>query len=438
MNSKLNFDLDFDLTIVGGGIVGLTIACALRNSDLRVAIIEAQERSVAAAKEQAYAITLLSGKIWQEIGVWEQIQPQICTFREIHLSDSDFPVSVRLLPQDAGMENEAGYVAEHRILLQELQNALQDCENITWLCPATVTQVEYKEDRAIATLSVHGEERQISTRLVIAADGDRSPLREAAGIETWGWEYWQSCICTIVKSEKPTPQIAYERFQPSGPFAILPIPGDRFRIVWTAPHAEAEAFLALDDAAFLEALTQRYGPQMGHLQLDGDRFLFRVKLMQGDRYVRHRLVLAGNAAHSCHPVGGQGLNLGIADAGAIAEILQTAWQRGEDIGSLTVLERYERWRWRENLWVLAATDALDRLFSSNLLPLKLLRRAALVAMQRVAPVRSIVLHFMTGLLNRRPQLTRIDAEVRETVAGTNSTEKVRSLSYVQTPKTPGL
>jgi 2-octaprenyl-6-methoxyphenol hydroxylase len=269
-----------------------------------------------------------------------------------------------------------------------------------------VVRTQFKSYGVDITLNVAGELQQICTRLLVAADGARSRIRQNAGIKTWGWQYWQSCIVAFVKPEKPHHNTAYEKFWSSGPFAILPLPGNRCRIVWTAPHAEAKALLELDDAQFLAELTRRYGTQMGQLQLEGDRFMFPVQLMQSDRYVLPRLALVGDAAHCCHPVGGQGLNLGIRDAAALAEVLQTAQRQGEDIGSLQVLKRYERWRKPENSVILGFTDLLDRTFSNNYLPIAIARQFGLRILQRLPFLKRYALQLMTGLGGRLPELVR--------------------------------
>lgn len=396
---------DYDLAIAGGGIVGLTLACALKDSGLSVVLIEAKPYSVAAAKGQAYAVSLLSSRIFKGIGVWDKILPQIATFHHIRLSDADHPNVVQFQPTDLGTDA-LGYVAEHQALLTPLQEFLQQCPNVKYLCPAQVVKTQYQPDGVEIELNVNGESHKIRTRLIVAADGMRSRIREAAGIKTHGWQYWQSCIVAFVKPEKSHNDTAYERFWSSGPFAILPLPGNRCRIVWTAPHEEAKALVALDDEQFLAELSRRYGNQMGRLELEGDRFMFPVQLMQSDRYVLPRLALIGDAAHCCHPVGGQGLNMGIRDAAALAQVLQSAYKQDEDIGNLQVLKRYEHWRKQENLTILGFTDLLDRMFSNNWLPIVVMRRIGLWTLQRVTPVKTYALQLMTGLRGRSPEIAQ--------------------------------
>ncbi len=396
---------DFDLAIVGAGIVGTTLASALKNSGLKVALIEAQNPSVAAARRQAYAISLLSGRIFAGIGVWASILPKIEKFRQIRLSDADYSGVVQFELSDLGTEN-LGYVAEHSALLTSLQEFLQDCHNVTWLCPAEVVQVDYQKDLVDIQIKIDGDIKNIKTKLLVAADGAKSPIREAAGIRTRGWKYWQSCITTRIKPEKPHNNIAYERFWPSGPFAILPLPNNICNIVWTAPHAEAQAMMEVDDAEFMAMLSRRYGDQMGRLEMDGKRLMFQVQLMQCDRYVLPRLALVGDAAHGCHPVGGQGLNLGIRDAAALADVLQQAIAHNEDIGDLQVLKRYENWRKPQNLVILGFTDFLDRMFSNNFLPLLIIRRLGLWLLQNIPPFKILALRLMTGLSGRSPGLAQ--------------------------------
>jgi 2-octaprenyl-6-methoxyphenol hydroxylase len=397
---------DYDLVIVGGGIVGLTLASALKDSGLSVLLIEAKVTSASVSKGQAYAVHMLSARIFQGIGVWEQILPQIAKYRHVRLSDADYPDVVEFATSDLNTP-ELGYVAEHQALLQPLQEFVKNCEHVTYLCPAEVVSTQYAQDIVTINIKIDEQIRTVRSKLLVAADGSRSPIRQAAGIKTHGWKYWQSCIVAFVKPEKPHNDTAYERFWPSGPFAILPLPENRCRIVWTAPHAEAKALCALDDEQFLAELTRRYGEQMGKLELLGDRFIFQVQLMQSDRYVLPRLALIGDAAHNCHPVGGQGLNLGIRDAAALAQVLQTANQANQDIGNLRILKKYERWRQKENLTILGFTDLLDRIFSNNFLPVVLVRRLGLAIMQRVPLVKIFALKLMIGLKGKTPELGKL-------------------------------
>lgn len=397
--SQSQLNLDYDIAIVGGGIVGATLACGLKNANLKVVLIEPQPKPVAASRRQAYALTLQTGRIFQGMGVWGDILPKITTFRQISLSDSDHPGVVNFKPEDLGTD-ELGYVGEHSVILTALHKFLESCENVSWLCPAKVVNVNYQPDFAEIEVESDGKTQTLKTQLVVAADGSRSPLRQGAGISTYGWKYWQSCIAMTIKTEKSHHNIAFERFWPSGPMGVLPLPGNRCQVVWTAPHAEAQALKNLDETEFLQLLEYRTGGLLGRLELESDRYVFPVQLMQSQRYIQHRLALIGDAAHCCHPVGGQGLNMGVRDAGALAKVLEKAVKNSEDLGELRVLNRYQAWRHKENLLVLAFTDFLDRMFSGNWLPKVTIRRWGLWSLRKVKPLRYLALRLMTGLFGR--------------------------------------
>ena len=400
-----SLNLDCDLVIVGGGIVGATLAAALKDSGLKVIVIEARPLAVAAAKTQAYAFSPLSSHIYEGIGIWEQIFPYIGKYSHISLSDADYPQIVKFESQDLPGEH-LGYVAQHNIVLTALQNYIAGCPDVTWLCPGEVINVATDKAYSSVEVKVNGEQRLINTKLVVGADGARSHIRSLAGIKTRGWKYWQSCVAFTIKHTAPENHTAFERFWPSGPMGVLPLPGNRCQIVWTHPHAEAKALAELDEAAFLAKLKTYTGGVLGDLELVSDRLIFPVQLMQCDRYIQPRLALVGDAAHCCHPVGGQGLNLGIRDAASLAQILQTAYQKGQDIGTIKVLKRYEGWRQLENMTILGFTDLLDRMFSNSWLPVVGIRRLGLWLMSHLKPLKILALRLMTGLMGKTPRLAQ--------------------------------
>jgi 2-octaprenyl-6-methoxyphenol hydroxylase len=395
----------YDVAIVGGGIVGATVACALKDSGLQVALIEPQPKTTVVNRNLAYALTLQTGRILDGIGVWGDILPKITTFRQISLSDSDHPGVVEFRPEDLGTEA-LGYVGEHSVILRAMHEFLDGCDNVRWLCPGKVHQVRHGDGRAEIEVEMEGEIHTIAARLVVAADGSKSPLRQAAGIKTHGWKYWQSCVAFTVETEKHHNNVAFERFWPTGPMGVLPLPGNRCQVVLTAPHAQAHELQAMDEAEFMKLLEYRTGGLLGRLKLLGDRAVFPVQLMQSDRYVGPRLALAGDAAHGCHPVGGQGLNMGVRDAAAIAEVVQTAHRAGEDIGDPQILKSYESWRQRENLMVLGLTDFLDRMFSGSGQPKVVVRRWGLWGLRKARSFRYLALRLMTGLMGRPPKIAR--------------------------------
>lgn len=400
---SLNFDCD--IAIVGGGIVGTTLAAALKDSGLKIMLIEARPLEETAKKTQAYAFSPLSGRIYQGIGVWDNIFPQIGKYQHISLTDAEHSQKVEFATQDLPGEH-LGYVAQHNVVITALHKFLTDCSNVTWLCPGEVIDVTAAEDMSIVKVRVNGKQCSVKTKLVVGADGARSHIRTLAGIKTRGWKYWQSCVAFTVEHTAPENNTAFERFWPTGPMGVLPLPHNRCQIVWTHPHADAKALAELDESAFLAKLQTYTGGILGDLKLASKRMVFPVQLMQCDRYIKPRLALIGDAAHCCHPVGGQGLNMGIRDAASLAQVLQTASQQGEDLGAVRVLRRYERWRKPENLAILGFTDLLDRIFSNNWLPVVAVRRLGLLMMSYVRPLKILALRLMTGLLGRRPELAR--------------------------------
>ncbi|HEY9771954.1 MAG TPA: FAD-dependent hydroxylase [Coleofasciculaceae cyanobacterium] len=400
-----SLDLNCDIVIVGGGIVGTTLATALKDSGLNIILIEARSPEVTAAKTQAYALSPLSRRIYEGIGVWKDIFPYIGKYQHISLTDADYPQKVKFETKDLPGEY-LGYVAQHNIVIAALHKYLTDCLNVTWLCPGEVINLTTEKGVSTVEVSVNGEQRLIKTKLVVGADGARSHIRNLAGIKTRGWKYWQSCVAFTIKHTASENNTAFERFWPTGPMGVLPLPGNQCQIVWTQPHAKAKALAELDDSAFLAQLRTCTGDVLGDLELVSQRLVFPVQLMQCDRYIKSRLALIGDAAHCCHPVGGQGLNMGIRDAASLAQVLQTAHDRGLDIGTVKILKRYQGWRKLENLAILGFTDLLDRIFSNNWLPIVALRRWGLWLMSYFKPLRIFALRLMTGLLGRTPKLAQ--------------------------------
>lgn len=407
VNMERSMQLDYDLAIVGGGIIGNTLAVALQDSGLRILAIESQAESVSVAKGRAYVISMLSGRIFEGLGIWQQVLPQVTQFSQIQISDADYAGVVKLNPEDLGTAA-LGYAATHEVLLSALQEKLQTAKNITVLRPATVIAIDSTESGAAIAITTPDTDTPLTirTKLVIAADGAKSSLRSQAGIQTSGWNYWQSCVTATIKPEIPHQGVAYERFWYDGPIGVLPLADGRCQVVWTAPHHQAETLRDLPAAEFLHKLEHCTGGLLGKLELDSQRWLFPVKLMQSQQYTAPRLALVGDAAHCCHPVAGQGMNLGIRDAAALAEIIIAANRAGADIGSAAVLKRYTHWRKPENWAILAFTDLLDRVFSNRLVPIVIVRRLGLFLLDRIPGCKYLALRLMTGLAGKIPQLAK--------------------------------
>jgi 2-octaprenyl-6-methoxyphenol hydroxylase len=392
-----------DLAIVGGGIVGMTLAAALRDSGLDIVLIDSQLCDRVLNKTQAYALSVLSGRIYEGLGIWSKILPNIGKFKHIRLSDDYFPQVVTFETADLNADY-LGYVAEHGAIASVLYNYLTEGDRIHWLAPVKVENIEYGEKEAILTIVGDEQRYTLKAKLTIGADGARSQIRQQAGIKTKGWKYWQSCVAFTIQHDALRNDTAFERFWKTGPMGILPLPGNRCQIVWTAPHAEAQQLYEMPVENFLTRLAAHTQGLFETVNLVGDRRLFPVQLMQSDRYIQSRLALVGDAAHCCHPVGGQGLNLGIRDAATLAQILAIAHQQGQDIGDLSVLKTYQRWRKRQNSITLGFTDVLNRLFSNDWLPAVIVRRMGLIVLHRTSPLKHLSLKLMTGLLGKPPAI----------------------------------
>ena len=404
MNSPLSSDHKYDLTIVGGGIVGTTLAVALKNVGLKIAIIEAQTLEGVKSRQRAYALSILSGKILQGIGVWQDIFPHIGKFKHIRLSDDFFSGIVKFKIDDLQTDY-LGYVGEHSYILSALQKSSLESSNITYFENSSIQTIDSQSDSTNVVINSNNQQLTLKTKLLVGADGAKSYVRKFAEIKTRGWKYWQSCVAFTIKHTAPSNDVAFERFWQTGPMGILPLPGNRCQIVWSAPHLLADELKSISESDFLERLQHHTEGLLGEIQLTSDRFVFPVQLMQSKTYIKPRLALVGDAAHCCHPVGGQGLNLGIRDAAVLAEVLTQAYEAGEDIGAISVLNKYNRWRKKENLMILAFTDFLDRFFSTNFLPIVTVRRLGLLAMKHFKPLKIFALQLMTGFKGRMPRLT---------------------------------
>jgi 2-octaprenyl-6-methoxyphenol hydroxylase len=397
-------EFDYDLVIVGGNIVGATLALALKGSGLKILLVEYQSPLQALNKKQAYAFSLLSREIYSQIGLWPEISSQVGAFREIRLSDGDYPATVNFDRAELNREH-LGYVSEHYVILTALYQHLESNNDLSWASETEVIQIERNERYCLTTIKSQEQIKVIKSRLVVGADGAKSPIRQQAGITTRGWKYWQSCLSFTIKHQLERNDIAFERFSATGPMGILPLPDNRYQIVWTNPHDLAQSLLNLDENEFLARFQEHTNNLLGEVEIVSPPRLFPVQLLQSDHYILSRLALIGDAAHCCHPVGGQGLNQGIRDAASLAQVLKLAHNSGEDIGEINVLKRYENWRKKENMVILGFTDLLNRTFSTSLLPIVLLRRLGLESMRKIQPLKIFALKLMTGLKGKKPQLT---------------------------------
>jgi 2-octaprenyl-6-methoxyphenol hydroxylase len=399
-------DVAPDIGIVGGGMVGATLALALGGAGFRVALIDRAPDAVLLSDRhdgRGSAIALGSKRVLATLGVWDRLDGEAGPIRDIRVSDG--PSRLFLHYDHRDVTDEAlGYIVENRRLRRALAAALEACPGVTRRAPVALARLE--RDGARATLGLSDGSR-LSAALVIGADGRESAVRAAADIALTAWRYPQTAIVCTVRHERPHRGVAHERFLAAGPFALLPLKDPHCAsIVWTESNRQVGAMMALDDPAFSRAMTRRFGDSLGALTVEGGRWTWPLGLHHAARYVAPRLALVGDAAHGIHPIAGQGLNLGLRDVAALAEVLVDARRLGLDIGSESVLERYQAWRRPDNVALLIATDGLNRLFTADLAPVRLARDLGLAAVNRLPPLKQLFMRHAMGLLGDLPRLTR--------------------------------
>jgi 2-octaprenylphenol hydroxylase len=398
---------DYDLLIVGGGMVGASLACALGDTPLRIGVVEshpAQTEWPADSYDiRVSAITRATEKVFKMIGAWEgMVARRVTPYSGMDVWDGTGSGSIGFDCADLG-EPDLGHIIENRVILAALLERMGEFANVELLCPAKVAGLE--RDDKIATLTLE-DGRTLTARVIVGADGANSWVREQAGITTTGWPYEQTAVVATIKTEHHHNGVAYQRFMPEGPLAFLPMPEGLSSIVWsTSPERSAE-LIAMDEAQFLAELQLAFGNKLGAMLQTGPRGAFPLLLRHANRYCDERLVLVGNAAHAIHPLAGQGLNLGVSDIAALAEVLLKTQREKGDIGELAVLRRYERWRKADNVAVMAAMDGFKRLFSNDIGPLKLLRNIGLTLADHSGPAKSMMMRRALGLSGDLPRLSK--------------------------------
>jgi 2-octaprenyl-6-methoxyphenol hydroxylase len=394
-----------ELIVVGGGLVGLSLGIACASAGLAVAVIDREDPARMAGEAfdgRTSAIAFGSQRILAGIGLWDGIAAEAEPIREIRVADGDSPLFLHYDHDELGADP-LGYIVENRVLRRALFARARTLPTLRHLAPASAALCERSSHGVAVTLD---DGRVLRGALLAAADGGASPLRHAAGIRTVAWNYPQTAIVCTVWHERPHLGIAVEHFLPAGPFAILPMTGDRSSIVWTERAALAPRLLALGAGEFHAELARRFGDFLGRLEVVGPRWSYKLSLMHAARYGAERLVLVGDAAHVIHPIAGQGLNLGLRDVAALAELIVDARRLGLDIGNGEVLARYERWRRFDNFALAAVTDGLNRLFSNTVPPLVLARDAGLAAVNRLKPLRRLFMQHAMGMVGNLPRLAK--------------------------------
>jgi 2-octaprenyl-6-methoxyphenol hydroxylase len=402
-----------DILISGGGMVGLPLGLALAQGGFKTLVADATPPATVLEPRfdgRVSALAYASVRMLTALGVWERLAPHAQPIREILVTDGQAgkPASPFSLHFDAGEvgADSLGHIAENRHIRAALHDAVGACANLELVAPAVVTSVTVQAGGAVARLA---DGTEVSAALVIAADGRESALRAQMGMQIIGWSYPQTGIVATVEHEKPHNGVAYEHFLPSGPFAILPMTGNRSSLVWTEAKAKVPALLALDEDGFNAELAQRFGAHLGKTRAAGPRWSYPLSFHLARDFVGPRFALAGDCAHGIHPIAGQGLNLGLKDAAALAEVLLDAARLGRDIGALDTLKRYERWRRFDSFALAASTDALNRLFSNDIAPLRHLRDLGLGIVDSIGPARRFFMRHAGGDVGKLPRLMKGEA-----------------------------
>jgi len=395
----------YDLVIIGGGMVGGSLACALAGTGLRLCVVEAVPLDAddqPSYDERVIALSFGSRRIFEGIGLWPAIADGAEAIRHIHVSDRGRFGFTRLDHRDEGVDA-LGYVVPARRLGQAIREGLAATP---MLCPAQLLGLRVQSDGVDLEVGVGGTSHLIATRLLVAADGGDSSIRKRLGIAAREQSYRHDALITTVTPERPRPGVAFERFTENGPLAMLPMTEGRYSVVWTTREEATAGMLRLGDQDFLARLQDSFGHRMGRLRNPGRRLAYPLKLMVTREPVRRRLVLIGNAAHRLHPVAAQGFNLGLRDVAALAQVLVEAAQGGTDPGAEQTLDAYRRLRGRDQRLAATATDVLARVFSNPAAPVGLARNLVMLGLDLSPWPRHLLARHFMGLGGRLPRLAR--------------------------------
>ena len=390
----------YDIIIVGAGMVGATLACGLAEEaeNLSIAVIDAKAPDFDWDKDgydmRVSAITRASQTLFKNIGVWEKIVEQrISPYRDMFVWDAGGKGEIHFDSADMG-EADLGHIIENRVIVKALHQRMEELSSITLLCPVQIKSISFDDDKTELTIK---SKTKLSANLVVAADGTRSWIRQQADIAVKGWDFDQAALVTTVKTELYHKDTAWQRFLATGPLAFLPLTDGYSSIVWSTSPDEAKRLIEISESEFALELAQAFEDKLGKIESVAGRAVFPLRLFETLNYVKPRLALVGDAAHTIHPLAGQGVNLGLADVTSLITTIVEALNDKKDIGDLKVLRRYERWRRADNRSMLMAMDGLKRLFGSELSAIKNLRSFGLNITNRITPLKNLIMKQAMGL-----------------------------------------
>ena len=388
----------YHVAIVGGGMVGASLACLLAEKGMTVALIDAakpfQSWPDDSYDSRVSALSLASVNMLKELDVWSDItQLGEQTIEKMFVWDHFGSAELAIDSADAG-HVDMGSVVENRVIVFALWKKLQSLDNCTLYHSTKLESFSESEEGVVLQLS---QQQCVDARLLVGADGANSQVREFSQIDDYGWQYQQTALVATVKADKSHQKTAWQRFLPEGPLALLPLRDGLISIVWSLNPATAEAYLNLSEAEFCEALFIASEQQLGRFKLIGQRAKFPLKMKFSIVYTKPRMALVGDAIHAIHPLAGQGVNLGFQDAMSLASIVLTAFSQGRDIGSSQVLKRYERQRKADNLLMMGIMDALKRLFGSDKLLTQVIRSTGMKLINQSAQLKNQLCKYAMGL-----------------------------------------
>lgn len=385
----------YDVLVVGGGMVGLTLANLLRNSGLKIGVVEKTEPKTVTDEIdiRVSAINRASSDIFKAIGAWPEMAARACAYSDMHVWDATGAGMIHFDSAEVGLDA-LGYIIENTVIQQALQHCALQAENIDWLCPASISKITLDADWP----SLQLEDGQIlEARLIVGADGSRSQVRAAANIEFERVPYQQHAIVCTVETELPHAETAWQCFTPDGPLAFLPLVNGQSSIVWSLEESKVAAMLALDEEAFCHELEQSFEYQLGSVKLASERAAFPLGHGHVEQYVQNGLALVGDAAHNIHPLAGQGANLGFLDAAALAEVITQALIAKRQWYALHTLRKYERARKGENRLMESAMTGFKLLFSNDNALLSTVRNTGLIVVDQLPLIKQqFMRHAMGG------------------------------------------
>ncbi|MCW8885518.1 MAG: FAD-dependent monooxygenase [Motiliproteus sp.] len=397
----------YDLIIVGGGMVGATLACALGNSDLKIAVIDQQAPQPFSADQphdlRVSALSVASQRILENVGAWGGIATRrSCPYRRMRVWETESQGDTLFESGDID-EPVLGHIVENRITQLALWESMSQFDNVTLYCPARIQSIDYQAGCSQVALE-NGE--SLTGKLLVGADGGQSRVRQAAGIGIHSWEYKQHALVAYVETEYPQQDITWQKFVPSGPLAFLPLTGNYGSLVWYNTPSEVKRLLALKDENFSQELFAEFPRELGELNRIISRASFPLRRQHALEYVKQGVALVGDAAHMIHPLAGQGVNIGLLDAAALAEVLAEAAREHQDVASLSVLTKFQQQRRKHNLAMMTTMDLFYRVFGDDKLPTKLIRNLGLGLAQRLTPAKNKAMRFAMGLEGPLPQLAK--------------------------------